>query len=245
MLQDLILYDPTKRSQQNILEDGIQALISVPKIGDLLSPDSCRHEFILQKRQSLPPILDQRPTERSVNQVAAVCRKCRLHLRVKTDYTVAWQDSPCPNQEHPLHHLCKSQWRQDAAYRDLQRDDPGSGDEVFVFECSSSTCSAIVTIRITLPILTDDLVHTLIDRDLLSSRTEAAFELKKGHTEGMGRPSPLDVLSDLRAYLHNVWKDKDKSEINLANRRFVVRFGPGGDACKDVLEQLRFTLKVQ
>lgn len=85
----------------------------------------------------------------------------------------------------------------------------------------------------------------LVDKELLAKRTDAAFDLKKGHTEGMKRPSPLDVLSDLRAYFRNAWKRDSHTEIALDNKRFVVRFGPDGVACRDVLVLLGFELKVR
>ena len=84
----------------------------------------------------------------------------------------------------------------------------------------------------------------LLDKDLLAKRTDAAFEIKKGHTEGMKRPLPIDVLVDLRAYFQNAWKREEQTQISADNKRFVVRFGPGGNACSDVLNMLGFELKV-
>lgn len=84
----------------------------------------------------------------------------------------------------------------------------------------------------------------LLDKQLLAKRTDAAFEQKKGHTEGMKRPLPIDVLVDLRAYLQNAWKREERAQISIDNKRFAVRFGPEGKACSDVLEMLGFELKV-
>ena len=94
------------------------------------------------------------------------------------------------------------------------------------------------------PILTDDDIHTLVDRDLLRQRTEDAFRTNAGHVEGMKYPTPMDVLVDLQKYLRNSW-DKDQRPISVDNKRFVVRFGPGGTACKDILEKLHFRLEDQ
>lgn len=113
-----------------------------------------------------------------------------------------------------------------------------------MYECSSKKCSAVVTVHMSPPVLPPDAIHMLVDKDLLAKRTNAAFEAKAGHTEGMKRPSPLDVLADLRAYFRNSWTRSSASEISLDNKRFVVRFGPEGTACRKVLELLGFQLKV-
>lgn len=113
-----------------------------------------------------------------------------------------------------------------------------------MYECSSAGCSAIVTVHLTPPIFSPDALHILLDRQLLAKRTDAAFELKKGYTEGMKRPSPIDVLVDLRAYIQNAWKREEQAQISLDNKRFAVRFGPEGKTCSGVLEMLGFELKV-
>ena len=84
----------------------------------------------------------------------------------------------------------------------------------------------------------------LLDKELLAKRSNAAFEMKKGDTEGMKRPLPIDVLVDLRAYIHNAWKKEEQAQIGAGNKRFAVRFGPEGKACSEVLEMLGFEVKV-
>lgn len=239
------MYDPKQsiKNGYNILEHGAQGAEQAQYIGQLLAEGSCLHSFCLKKRQSLPPALDERPGPDTVWQAAAVCRKCRLHLLVKVDYSVAWQTEPCPQWEYPLHHLLRSGWRSEAWTRDLANDG-NYMDEVHVYECSSAKCSAIVSVQLSTPVFTDDALHQLIDKELLNQRAKAAFEQKKGQTEGMKWPLPIDVLNDLRAYIRNAWRKDAQQEIDLHNKRFVVRFGPDGTACGDVLEMLGFELKV-
>lgn len=239
------MYDPKQsvKNGYNLLEHGAKGAEQAQFIGQLLPEGSCLHSFCLKKRQSLLPLLDERPTPEAVWQAAAVCRRCRLHLLVKVDYTVAWQDEPCPQWEHPLHHLQRSAWRTEAWNRDLV-DDGNYMDEVHVFECTSPKCSAIVSIQLNPPIFNDDALHQLLDRELLAKRAKAAFEQKKGQTEGMKWPLPVDVLNDLRAYIRNAWRKDSQTEIDLNNKRFVVRFGPDGSACGEVLEMLGFELMV-
>lgn len=123
-------------------------------------------------------------------------------------------------------------------------DDGNYMDEVHVFECTSPKCSAIVSIQLNPPIFNDDALYQLLDRELLAKRAKAAFEQKKGQTEGMKWPLPVDVLNDLRAYIRNAWRKDSQTEIDLNNKRFVVRFGPDGSACGEVLEMLGFELMV-
>ncbi|KAK5957548.1 ubiquitin-specific protease ubp2 [Knufia fluminis] len=245
LLEDLILFDPLQTVQPgyHLLEDGARSFAQAQSVGQLLPPGSCFHDFCLKKRQSSPPAIDERQTPESVWHVSAICQKCRVHLRLEVDYRVVWRDRPCPTYENPLHHLVRSTWRQDAAYRDLSREGRHNLDELHVYECSSVDCSAIVTVHLTPPVFAPEALHMLLDKQLLAKRTDAAFEQKKGHTEGMKRPLPIDVLVDLRAYLQNAWKREERAQISIDNKRFAVRFGPEGKACSDVLEMLGFELK--
>lgn len=220
-------------------------------MAQLLPEGSCQHDFCLKKKQSAPPAEGEAPTPESIWRVAAICQKCRIHLLLKVDYTQGWQPHPCPTWESPLHHLRSSSRRQDLAYKELHKswkelenENPEHSNQIYVYECTSSMCSAVVTVHLTPPIFTEETIHLLVDKELLAKRTAAAFEWKRGHTEGMRRPSPLDVLSDLRAYIANMWKSGAQREINGSNKRFAVRYGPDGTACKDVLEMLGFEYEV-
>ena len=101
----------------------------------------------------------------------------------------------------------------------------------------------MVSICLTPPEIHDQVIETLTDKVLLRQRTEAAFKLNEANTQGMRHPSPIDVLNDLRIYIRNAWEqDPSRKSIKLSNRRFMVRFGPQGDACKDVLQAFGFRL---
>ena len=252
LLQDLLLFDPAQNTQPgyHLLEDSLKSFTRAPYIGQLLSPGSCTHNFSLQPRQCSLPLLDERPSLETVWHVAACCQKCRLHLVLKIDYRTRRLDAPCPTYESPLHHLIRSPERQDAAYRELSANSQSRDEaqninrEVHVYECSSPSCSAIVSITLTPPVLDYDHLHLLLDGELLRKRTDAAFESKQGNTEGMKRPTPVDVLMDLRAYIRNSWRQDTQAQISFDNKRFVVRFGPDGQPCAPVLMLLGFTLLV-
>lgn len=200
----------------------------------------------MKPRQSHPPTQDERPGPDTVWSVAAFCLVCRVHLHVKVDYTIRFEQSPCPTADHPLHHLVRSEYQETLDRNQWRRQNPNSEDELYAFKCSSSTCSARVTIRFSPPVLRPNDVRTLTNPDLLSQRTEEAFRRQGGQTEGMKNPTPTDVLCDLRSYLKNAWKansDSKFSLIKLTNKRFIVRFGPDGTACREVLEHLGFQLE--
>ncbi|OQU93969.1 A repeat-containing protein isoform 3 [Cladophialophora immunda] len=246
-LEDLTLYEPWRDSEDlpNLLADSPLKFTQAAYLADLLPLQSCRHKFGLKPRQSEPPALDERPGPQSIWSVAAFCQVCRVHLHVKVDYTIRFNDGNCPTVDHPLHHLVRSGFQEPLERSAWQRRSPNSQDEIYTYRCSSLSCSATVTVRYSLPVLRPSDIHTLTDPSLLRQRTEDAFRERQGHTEGMRHPGPADVLLDLRAYLRNSWRARDDPKyrsINLSNRRFIVRFGPEGNACKDVLEHLGFQL---
>ena len=249
LLEDLTLYVPWRGSHDlpNLLRDSPLEFSNVQCLADVLPPQSCRHKFAVKPKQSQPPLLDERPGPQSIWTVAAVCQLCRVHLHVKVDYTVRFDDAPCPTPDHPLHHLVRSELQEPLERSAWKRQDPDSKDEIYTYKCSSRTCSATVTVRFTPPVLRQRDVSTLTDPVLLRERTEDAFRERGASTEGMRHPGPMDVLLDLRAYLRNSWRAKDDPKyksINLSNKRFIVRFGPEGRACREVLEHLGFQLVV-
>lgn len=200
----------------------------------------------MKPRQSQPPAQDERPGPDTVWTVAAFCLVCRVHVHVKVDYTTRFEHAPCPSAEHPLHHLVRSEFQEPLERNLWRRQNPNSEDEIYTFKCSSSTCSATVSVRFSPPVLRPNDVRTLTNPDLLSQRTGEAFRRQEGQTEGMKNPTPADVLCDLRSYIKNSWKansDSKFSLIKLTNKRFIVRFGPDGTACRDVLEHLGFQLE--
>lgn len=223
------------------MQDNILSFTRGQTLGAFLHPHNCRHAFWSKPRQSSPLVSDDQADPYAKSSVAAICGKCRTHLHLEIDHSDGWQSSPCPNAENPLHHFIRADWREGTERRAWEETMLGSPAEITVFQCSAEGCSATLNVRYTPPVLREDIVHTLTDREILKQRTEAAFKLSEGNTQGMKPPIVIDVLSDLRIYLTNAWKkDSSQRNIKMSNKRFLVRFGPNGDACKDVLETLRF-----
>ena len=88
------------------------------------------------------------------------------------------------------------------------------------------------------------MVEFLTDQTLLKNRIEEAFKIGGARLEGMKHPSSVEVMSDLRTYIKNSWVPDKSRPITLNNKRFMLRFGPDGQACKDLLEYVGFTLEV-
>ena len=213
-------------------------------ISTLLPAGSCLHVFCTKNSQSQPPAQDSRPGPSSLYRVAAVCRKCRTHIQVKVDYTSKDGMAPCPNAENPLHHLVHSPWREDVARKEEKSRLSDLQGEMYAFECTSRTCSANIFILLEPPRLSVDMVRVLTDQVMLKGRTEAAFKIGQDRLEGFKAPSSLEVMTDLRKYLQNAWTTGDSRPIQLDNKRFMLRFGPQGEECRDLLEYMGFTLEV-
>jgi ubiquitin carboxyl-terminal hydrolase 25/28 len=245
LLEDVNLYDFQRPSPSrvNILGDPPLPWAREFTVSALLPAGSCLHVFCTKINQSQLPALDSVPGPSSVYKVAGVCRKCRTHIQLTVDYTAKESIAPCPNEAHPLHHLVYSPWREDVARKEERSRNTGRKGESYAFECTSPTCSATVFIKLEPPRLSPDMVHALTDQALLKARTEAAFKVGQGRLEGFKYPSSVEVMSDLRKYLQNSWT-RDTRQIRLDNKRFMVRFGPDGEDCKDLLEFMGFTREV-
>lgn len=211
----------------------------------LLPVDSCHHAWCVKDKQAALPALDARPSPDSVYTFAGVCRKCRMHVELEVNYTVRWEAEPCPNSTHPLHHLVHSPWREGVARNESFLDNADTKTETFAFECSSPTCSAAVFVRLRPPILSDEHIRLLTDRTLLNSRAEEVIGSEPARFEGHKKPTPVDVLSDLRSYLKNCFEHRESRPIKADNKRFSLRFGIDGLACKDVLNYLGFRFNVR
>lgn len=243
LLEDLSLYDPNLAGRLSLLRDNPFEFFNGDTLGEQVPPAGCRHEFWLKPRQSNLPEVDEQPTPETRWRAAVICCKCRVHLTLDVDYTTRWQPAPCPNVNHPLHHLVRSEWREQLEHNRWEQDNPGRRSDIAVFECSSDTCSATVIVLYQPPEIDPSEVETLVSKDKLRARTEAAFQVYSGNTQGMKQPLPIDVLRDLRIYVQNSWNQEPQyRSIKLANKRFVVRFGPNGEPCKDILESFGFRL---
>lgn len=123
----------------------------------------------------------------------------------------------------------------------VEMTEQGQVAETFHYQCSDTSCSAMVSIRIMSPLISSRFVHFLIDPEVIRKRADAAIAAEPERLEGMAIPKPIDVLDNLRLYLTNALHNPQFSKpIAPNNKRFMVSFGVGGSPCKELLEFLGF-----
>jgi ubiquitin carboxyl-terminal hydrolase 25 len=211
----------------------------------VLPGDSCRHSWCSKDNQQVLPALDARPSEDSIYKFAGVCRRCRIHLEVEVNYTLRGESDPCPNATYPLHHLVHSPVREGVAKNEMISGKSEASIETYAFECSALTCPAVVLVRYTPPLLSDEHVRLLTDKVLLTRRTREVIESDPTRFEGHKPPTPADVLSDLRSYLKNSLEHQEPRPIKVDNKRFTLRFGIDGRSCINVLNFIGFKYEVR
>ena len=163
-----------------------------------------------------------------------------MRVELEVNYSVGWEPEPCPNWTHPLHHLVHSPWLEGVARNGSVLGKAEKEHEILAFECSSPTCSAAILVRFRPPVLTDEHIRLLTDEALLNQRAEEVMISEPARFEGHKKPTPADVLSDLRTYLRNSIDHQESRPIKVENKRFALKFGIDGQACKDVLNFLGF-----
>lgn len=248
LIEDLHLYDPRHplANGLNVLRDSPLFYSGYSDVGSLLPEHSCRHAWCTKDKQAGLPALDARPGPDTVYKFEGVCRECRTHLELEVNYTVRWEAEPCPNSTRPLHHLVHSLWREGVAARnDVVLGNAETDIETLAFECSSPTCSAAAFVRLRPPVLSDEHIRLLTDESLLNSRAEEVMGLEPSRFEGHKKPTHVDVLTDLRKYLKDSFENQETKPIKIDNKRFSLRFGMDGQACKDVLKFLGFEYQHQ
>ncbi|KAL1962989.1 hypothetical protein VTN77DRAFT_8835 [Rasamsonia byssochlamydoides] len=239
LLQDIALYDPDHppASGRNLLSE-VPPVFSEAYNGPLewVSPAACEHAYITKTNQTFLLSPEQRRGPGTASKVSAICSRCRYHLQLVVHYTNATGANP---PDH-IHHLVYKSGRQRGGPSE-EITPKGQRVETFHYECSYPTCSAVVSLRMVSPVLGPEWVRLLTDQELLKKRTDEAIAANPERLEGIARPLPINVLDNLRTYIHNALHERQRSKpISAINKRFVVCFGVEGKACKDLLEFLGF-----
>ncbi|RAL08083.1 ubiquitin-specific protease UBP2 [Aspergillus homomorphus CBS 101889] len=231
-------YDPVQppASGRNLLSQ-VPPVFPEYYIGppEYISPSACAHDYVTKPKQTLVPEPERRSSA-NPPKVSAVCRKCRYHLQLVVR-AVPRLGQHSQNSPNHLHHL---------VYKTEERDTTPKGQDVetYEFECSYLTCSTVVSVRLTSPVLSHEWVQLLTDPQVIQQRAEEVFAVERERLEGLAMPQPISVLDTLGAYLHNSLSAADKSKsIAASNKRFITCFGLDGVPCKDLLEFLGFSIK--
>ena len=146
---------------------------------------------------------------------------------------------PCPNKEFPLHHFIH-----DAKSEGVYQATRGKGEswvDKRYFRCSSSTCSARLTVRVHSPKLRLSWVALLTDRSLIKERAQKVIDAEPARFEGHAVPAPVGILVNLRTYILNATTDLELRPIKSNNKKWLLSLG---EPCADLLEYIGFTRQV-
>ncbi|CAG8129565.1 unnamed protein product [Penicillium olsonii] len=247
LVQDIQLYDPAHEP-----DTGRNLLSQTPLLYPLkydgprswISPRACHHDYVLKPDQTFLAQAEHRRRPGTSSKVAAICSKCRCHLQVVVNYSSNVQmQSQALKGEH-IHHLVYKSGRQKNGVSMPEMTHRGQIAETYHYQCSYTSCAAMVSLRILSPVMSDDFVQLMIDKDLLQQRAEHAFATYRETMEGMPNPEPINLLENLRLYITNSLRNPQRSKpIASGNKRFVHVFGVEGDPCKDLLEFLEFSYR--
>lgn len=187
---------------------------------------------------------EQRGSAGTPSKVSAICTKCRSHLQMVVNYA-GGITQPSQNLSGHIHHLVYKSGKQRGGVSPVEITPKGQVAESFHYECSYLSCSTAVSVRVLSPVLTDDWVRLLTDVDLLAERADEAIAAHSERMEGIARPLPITVMSNLRIYISNALRDTQHSKsISAINKRFMACFGVEGRPCKELLEFLGFSFNV-
>lgn len=233
---DIHLYDPSHRpvTDRNLLSE-VPPVVESGYHGppDYISSKACHHKYMTK--------VNQNTLSTTPSKLFAICAKCRHHLQV----TVSNSDTvgqPGQGITNHIHHLVyqSGQFGKDACEVTAK----GQSVEVFHYECSYFTCSTRVSVSVASPLLSEYWVWILMDKGLQQARTEDAIA-EYPDLLGVGQPPAIEVLTNLRTYISNALRNRQRSRpIPAVNKRFMTCFGAKGQPCRRILEFLEFTYKV-
>ncbi|EFQ97440.1 ubiquitin carboxyl-terminal hydrolase 2 [Nannizzia gypsea CBS 118893] len=239
LIQDVLHHDPASptRPPFNILRDLPPIFYDEASYPDNSDPNACVHLFITKPHQSVLPANDSQRVAGARYKVSSICQKCRLHFELGVVFKS--QLACRPGTVHHFSYLHKESLERLKTVAKL----PGQTVETYVYSCTQTQCSATVHLKLWTPLIKRDWVSLLTDEDILKKRVDDALALEPERLEGIGRPTPLVVLTHLKTYIDNALHDEQRSRsINVMNKKFTVCFGTGGEPCKQLFEYLGFTL---
>ncbi|KAL4937022.1 hypothetical protein BDV06DRAFT_203832 [Aspergillus oleicola] len=245
LVHDLLDYDPAHPPPT-----GRNLLTEVPPVypaqyqgpPHFISLSACHHNYVTKPNQSIrPPQGEDRGRSLTPTKISATCSKCRYHLQLRVAATPIGQDSQPPAH---IHHLVYYYGSHRGGSEQEEITVKNQTVETFHFECSYPICSYKVSARVASPLLSTDMVQLLTNTELLQKRMDEALATDPERLEGVARPQPITVLTNLRTYVDNALRNSQQSKsISAANKRFMTSFGVGGQPCKDLFEFLGFTYK--
>lgn len=206
-----------------------------------ISPDACRHNFVTKIHQTYVVTEEQKRRPGASSKVSAICTECRYHLQVVVNHTGGGNVWARTKPQDHIHHLVYKSGRQLGVTTTVETTEQGQVAETFHYQCSDTSCSAMVSIRITSPLISPNFAYLLTNSETIRKRADAAIVAEPERLEGMAKPMPIHVLDNLRLYLNNALHNPQFSKpIAPNNKRFMISFGVEGSPCKELLEFLGF-----
>lgn len=206
-----------------------------------ISPDACRHNYVTKTNQTYVATEEQKRRPGATSKVSAICTNCRYHLQVVVNHTGGGNVWARTKAQDHIHHLVYKSGRQLGVTATVETTEQGQVAETFHYQCSDTSCSAMVSIRILSPLLSSRFEHLLTDPEIIRRRADAAIAAEPERLEGMARPMPINIMDNLRLYLNNaLYKPQLSKPIAPNNKRFMMSFGVEGSPCKELLEFLGF-----
>ena len=204
---------------------------------------ACQHRWVLKRNQSTCVGIDTRPDLASEYKVAALCTKCMCHADVIIDFGAEDPSKlPCPKEDAPLHHFLYEPNEFCGLVIVSDGENSGSWGDSQFFKCSNSLCSAHLTILMRSPTLRPEWIALLVDKSLIKARAEKAMSDEPERFEGHAVPSPIEVMSNLRSYIHNAMASTEPRRIIANNKKWLLCLG---DKCGGLLQYLGFTRTVR
>lgn len=206
-----------------------------------ISPDACRHNYVTKTNQTYVASEEQKRRAGASSKISAICTECRYHLQVVVNHTGAGNAFARMKSQDHIHHLVYKSGRQQGVTTTVEMTEQGQVAETFHYQCSDTSCAAMVSIRITSPLINSKFAFLLTDGETIRKRADAVIAAEPERFEGMAKPLPFNVLDNLRLYLNNALHNPHLSKpIAPNNKRFMISFGVEGSPCKELLEFLGF-----
>ncbi|RDL32521.1 Cysteine proteinase [Venustampulla echinocandica] len=245
LIIDLLDYDPRFREQRpgkNLIADAAPRFLGACPPRKL--PNECRHSLMKKDLRTVAPVSnDELPDSSTKYIVPTYCSACRYHFEITMDFT-QWQDNHVPcrlsDQDNPLHHLQLAESIYAGAHPDRlvpTKYDPTI--EIHKFVCSSETCPLQVTIKVSAPRFSRNLM-TLLEPSKLIARGVKEIQAEPLRFEGLGPVSTLQALDYLRTYLRDTKAAGDTGPKRIAkrNKKFALAYS---NECDALFEYLDFT----
>jgi ubiquitin carboxyl-terminal hydrolase 25/28 len=195
--------------------------------------------------QTRAPLSDiERPESDTLYVVASYCMQCKHHFDIIVDFTERGKGQrPCrlSDTDNPMHHLRRVKSWSSHEHSDSPVDKYNPLLEHHRWACSGRYCPVTVDIKISSPRLPLSLVPTITNASKLEARGKRVIEEEPERYVGLEPLSPIQVFSNIRAYLSDAKSARGPNDLKKIARRNKKYFLAFADECDDLFTYLDFT----